>query len=120
MSKIDDFKLFIKTKPEVVNKIHNGELSWQMVYEIYDIKGENDPLFQNEKSIKKTEENKSTTSSINSALKAFQDIDMDKVTNNLQSIQKVLSIFSEFGKSNNSNETRTHSMSRGRYRRYND
>ena len=52
------------------------------------------------------------------ALKAFQDIDMDKISNNLQSIQKVLGIFGEFSKNNKVDPS--HSMSKGSYRRFND
>ena len=47
-----------------------------------------------------------------------EDIDMDKISNNLQSLQKVLGIFSEFNK--NGKQDQSHSISKGTYRRYND
>ena len=43
---------------------------------------------------------------------------MDKISNNLQSLQKVLGIFSEFNK--NGKQDPSHSISKGTYRRYND
>ena len=37
MSKLDEFKVFIKDQEEVLDKIHKGELTWQKVYEIYEV-----------------------------------------------------------------------------------
>ena len=117
MSKLDEFKVFIKDQKEVLNKIHNGELTWQKVYEIYDIHGPSHSIFKSNKAEESSTRSK-TNNQINNALKAFQDIDMDKISDNLQSLQKVLGIFSEFSKGNK-NET-SHSISKGNYRRYND
>lgn len=115
MSKLDEFKIFIKDQDEVLNKIHNGSLTWQQVYEIYDIYGPSNSLF---KQPVKEERNSKSSNQINNAIKAFQDIDMDKISNNLQSLQKVLGMFSEFSKNNKQDPS--HSISRGSYRRYND
>ena len=117
MSKLDEFKTFIKGQDEVLEKIHNGELSWQKVYEIYDIYGPSNSLFKQPKKEETNTRNKSN-SQLNNAIKAFQDIDMDKISDNLQSLQKVLGVFSEFSKSNKSDQS--HSLSKGGYRRYND
>ena len=114
MSKLDEFKVFIKDQDEVLTKIHKGELTWQKVYEIYDIYGPSNSLFKQPKK----ETRSANNSQLNNALKAFQDIDMDKISNNLQSIQKVLGIFGEFSKNNKVDPS--HSMSKGSYRRFND
>ena len=39
MTKLEEFKAFIKTKPELINYVENGEMTWQKFYEIYDIYG---------------------------------------------------------------------------------
>ena len=116
ISKLDEFKLFIKDQEEVLDKIHKGELSWQKVYEIYDLYGPSNALFKQPQN--ETRNSKQSNNQINNALKAFQDIDMDKISNNLQSIQKVLGIFGEFSKNNKKDPS--HSISKGSYRRYND
>ena len=115
MSKLDEFKIFIKDQDEVLKKIHDGKLTWQQVYEIYDIHGPSNSLF---KQPVKEERSAKSNNQINNAIKAFQDIDMDKISNNLQSLQKVLGMFSEFSKNNKQDPS--HSISRGNYRRYND
>lgn len=116
MSKLDEFKIFIKSQDEVLEKIHSGKLTWQQVYEIYDLYGPSNSLFKQEE--KETRNAKTSGNQINNAIKAFQDIDMDKISNNLQSLQKVLGIFSEFNKNNK--QEPSHSISKGTYRRYND
>ena len=117
MSKLDEFKIFIKDQDEVLDKIHKGKLSWQQVYEIYDIHGPTNSLFKQPK--KEETRNSKSSNQLTNALKAFQDVDMDKISDNLQSLQKVLGIFSEFSK-NNTKVDPSHSMSRGNYKRYND
>ena len=116
MSKLDEFKLFIKDQDEVLDKIHSGKLTWQQVYETYDLYGPTNSMFKQ----KESEERNTKTSGnqINNAIKAFQDIDMDKIRKKLQSLQKVLGIFSEFNK--NGKQDPSHSISKGTYRRYND
>lgn len=125
MDKLQEFKTFIKTQPVVMEKIHSGELTWQKVYEIYDIHGQNHPLFQSEKKEETPSETKTTTPKngseyVNNALKMFQDIDMDKVTTNLQSIQKVMGIFGEITKGNSKDNQPLNDIKSRRYRRYND
>ena len=39
MSK-ETFKEFISKKPELIDYIKNGEMTWQKFYELYDIYGE--------------------------------------------------------------------------------
>lgn len=116
MSKLDEFKIFIKDQDEVLEKIHSGKLSWQQVYEIYDIHGPENSLFKKKNSEERN--SKSGSSQINNALKAFQDIDMDKISSNLQSLQKVLGMFSEFSKKTTNDPS--HNIYKGNYRRYND
>lgn len=118
MDKLDEFKSFIKTQEDVINKIKEGELTWQYVYEMYDLYGKEHKIFKKEE--KKEENKKDANNYINNALKAFQDVDMDKISENLQSLQKVLGVFSEFSKGGQTNNGPNHSMSRGRYKRYND
>lgn len=118
MDKLNEFKSFIKNQDHVIDRIKSGELTWQYVYEMYDLYGPDYKLFKKEEV--KEEKKKDSNNYINNALKAFQDVDMDKISENLQSLQKVLGIFSEFSKGGQSNNGPNHSMSRGRYKRYND
>lgn len=43
MDKKEEFKLFAKKHPELINYLDNHkDMSWQKLYEIYDIYGEDD------------------------------------------------------------------------------
>ena len=41
-SKIDEFKLFVKANPFLITYIRDGKKSWQDLYEMYDIYGDNE------------------------------------------------------------------------------
>ena len=45
MNKLDEFKLFVKNNPRLIDKVQSKEYSWQQLYEAYDIYGESHPLF---------------------------------------------------------------------------
>ena len=39
MSKIEEFKTFVKDNPSLIKFVKNNEMTWQKFYEIYDIYG---------------------------------------------------------------------------------
>ena len=56
MDKKDEFKEFIKSKPELVDLVKNKKYTWQDFYEVYDLYGNNDDVwnkYKEEKSKKK-------------------------------------------------------------------
>lgn len=40
MSKKDEFRNFVRNKPELIDYVKNNEMTWQGFYEIYDLYGE--------------------------------------------------------------------------------
>ena len=73
MDKMEEFKKFAASKPFLKKKVENKETSWQELYERYDIYGENDDIFMD----------------------MLNSIDIDKITEGLNGMKKVLSILSE-------------------------
>ena len=47
MAKLEAFKEFVKTKPELINFIKDKKNTWQEFYEIYDIYGEDPNVWNN-------------------------------------------------------------------------
>ena len=43
--KSEEFKAFVRTKPELIKYIQNGEMTWQKFYEIYDLYGEDESVW---------------------------------------------------------------------------
>lgn len=39
MSKIDDFKNFVKDNPKLIKYVKSDQMTWQKFYEIYDLYG---------------------------------------------------------------------------------
>lgn len=86
MSKKEEFKEFIRSKPELVNYIKNKEMTMQGFYEIYDIYG------SNEEAWKPYLNNSSNTTKLSEILK---NIDLDNVQKHINNAQKALGVVSE-------------------------
>ena len=55
MNKLEEFKHFIKDKPFLKKRVDSGEVTWQSLYETYDLFGEEADFF---KEIKEEKSNK--------------------------------------------------------------
>ena len=99
MSKKDDFKNFVKNNPELINKVKNNEMTWQKYYELYDLYGEDNNIWN--KYIMK--EGKDSFK-FNEIMNMLKNIDVDKVQNSISSMQKALGLFGDlFVNKNNTN-----------------
>lgn len=90
MDKKESFKLFAKGHPELISSIKSGEASWQKLYEIYDIYGEDDRAWNTY--FNKSTSNNSSFSSIGDIVK---NIDMDSVQKHINTAQKALGLVQE-------------------------
>ena len=45
MEKLEEFKIFVKDKPYLANKVKDGTFSWQTLYETYDLFGPEHDFF---------------------------------------------------------------------------
>ena len=43
--KHEAFKNFVKTKPELIKFVQNGKMTWQKFYELYDLYGEDEKVW---------------------------------------------------------------------------
>ena len=84
MDNLDNFKLFVKNNPTFATYIKDGSMTWQKFYEIYDMYGENSPVWDEYKQEKK----KSTT--INDIVNMAKNIDVDKKEENIFGLRPYL------------------------------
>ena len=98
--KIDLFKKFVKNNPYLINYVKNDKMTWQKFYEIYDLYGEDDNIWNDFKN--------NTTNSTNNIGNTFKEIvnlvkgiDLNSVQKALTSLDKAIEAFKEFN--NNSN-----------------
>ena len=101
MDKMEQFKKFASSKPFLKRKVDNKEVTWQELYEKYDIYGEEDPIFKEDSSSSKQESN-----SFSSFMDMINNIDIDKITEGLNGMKKVLSILSEITQKDDANTKR--------------
>jgi len=94
MDKLDEFKLFVKDNPYLVKKVHNGDLNWQKLYELYDIYGPDNKIWNDYK------DNSSKTD----LLSLIKNINLDKVEESVNSIQRVLGVLGDLSLSNTTKE----------------
>ncbi len=103
MDKKESFKVFAKNHPELVTSVKNNESSWQKLYEIYDIYGEDSKAWDTY-----FNRNNSSSNNIKTGITDIvKNIDMDSIQKHINTAQKALSLVSELtGKSAGSTITK--------------
>ncbi len=99
MSKLDEFKKFVSFHPEFVDYVKNNNVSWQSLYELYDLYGEDSNVWK--KYIKK---DLKETIGIEGILNTLKSINLDSLEENINSIQKAVSLVEELTKKPQINE----------------
>lgn len=94
MSKLDEFKAFAHERPFLREKVKQGEMTWQELYERYDIYGPDDEIFK-EKEESSTSETKEKKEGLDSILDAISGFDVDKISDGLNGMKKILNVLSE-------------------------
>ena len=102
MDKMEKFKKFAATKPFLKKMVDNKETTWQELYERYDLYGKDDDIFQNNIDENKNEENNEQKEekdkkddTMSSFFNMLSGIDVDKISDGLNGMKKILSILSE-------------------------
>ena len=88
MSKKEEFKEFAKNHPELIKSVRAKDTTWQELYEIYDIYGEDDRAWNNYLK-------KNNTASLNNFNDIIKKIDMDSVQKHINTAQKALGLVQE-------------------------
>ena len=104
MSNKEEFKLFVKSHPELIRYVKNGEMTWQKFYEIYDIYGDSSDAwkdylvsnenvsFNNNEEIKENINEKKENVSITDVIDMVKKVDLNSVQKNITNISKALGI----------------------------
>ena len=104
MDKMEKFKKFAASKPHLKRKVDNKEITWQELYEKYDIYGEDDPIFKDETNNEKTKSRQE--GNFSSFVDMLNNIDIDKISEGLNGMKKILSILSEITQKDEINSKR--------------
>lgn len=82
----EEFKEFVKTKPELIDYVNSGEMTWQRFYEMWNLYGKDDAIWSK---YKKKEESFNFSSILNS-LKNIKADDVKKGVNNIQKVVELI------------------------------
>lgn len=123
MASIDNFKLFVKKNPNLIAYVKEGNMSWQRFYELYDLYGEEDTIWNNY--LKKDDSSsgvntKKLTSggTFSNIMEMAKNLDANKLQDGISSIQKAISLFGDMI-AKDKTETNTYTP-RPIYRRFDD
>ena len=95
MDNLDEFKAFLKTIPSIKEDVLNHRYTWQQIYEIYTMYGENDHFF---------DPYKNHSVDFNEVLEIIKNVDLNALSSSLQSIEKVLGVVSNLIDKNKENK----------------
>lgn len=95
MATKEEFKNFARLHPELVHYIKNGEATWQKFYEIYDIYGEEENVWQDYFTNANTTTSNNTSYNFKSLTDKIKNIDLSSIQEHIGTAQKALGIVQE-------------------------
>ena len=93
----EEFKNFVRKKPELIKYVNDGSMTWQKCYEQWSLYGEDDKYWsQYSKSAIKEESKKEESFNFSSIGDIIKKIDMDQVQKGVNSLQKIIELLQGF------------------------
>lgn len=121
MTKVDNFKEFVKKNQVLVTYVKENKMTWQKFYELYDLYGEDNNIWN--EYLKKEEPqpkvNNTKLSSLSNIMEMAKNIDPDKLQDGITSIQKAISLFGDMITKSNTSSTSTYTP-RPIYKKFDD
>ena len=96
----EEFKKFVKENPMLLKYVESKEKTWQEFYEMYDLYGNDNKIWEKYLNSNEVIEKKDSTNSLNDFVSIFKNIDLDSLQKSIESIQRVLGVFQDITKSN--------------------
>ena len=89
MDRKSEFKEFVKKYPSFASYVQNKNTTWQELYELWDMYGDDDKVFSRYKTV---------GTDLNNVINGIKNINMDSVKKNLNSIEKGIKLLQDFVK----------------------
>ena len=100
MSK-ETFKTFAKNNPSLAEYVLENKVSWQQLYELYEIYGENNEIWNKFTKNKLTDNINQSTNTIKDFINKLKDLDVDSIQKGIDNISKTIGLFQDIGLTNN-------------------
>ena len=94
--KQEEFKNFVRTKPELIKYVQNGEMTWQKFYELYDLYGTDESIWN--KYILR--DRSGVEDSISKITNMVKNVNVDSIKSQINTAQKAIDFVSDLTKKN--------------------
>lgn len=97
MSK-ETFKTFARSHPELAGQVMKNNVSWQKLYELYEIYGENNPIWNDyfsKNNLPNYSQNPAAT--FKDLVSMIKNIDLDSVQKGVNNLQKTIGLLQDIG-----------------------
>ena len=99
MAKIDNFKLFVKNNPNLITYVKNNTMSWQKFYELYDLYGEDNSVWNEylnkDTTVNSTKAESKKSSKFSDILDMAKNLDTNKLQDGISSVQKAIGLIGD-------------------------
>lgn len=96
MNKKEEFKEFLKRNSYLSRFVNDGSTTYQRLFETYDIYGEESDVWNDFKNVRHTNSSDGkVTDSVKSILNNLKNVDLDKLEENISSLEKALGFLEE-------------------------
>ena len=122
MSKKEEFKEFVKNNPSLLKYVRDGSMTFQKFYEMYDIYGTDNTVWNEYLDIKEdtSVNNKTSTTSFTELFKMFKNINLDNVQKGIGNLERVLGVLGEMGNKENTDAAKNEYKPRPIYKHFED
>jgi len=94
--KQEEFKNFVRTKPELIKYVQNGKMTWQKFYELYDLYGTDESIWN--KYILR--DRSGVEDSISKITNMVKNVNVDSIKSHINTAQKAIDFVSDLTKKN--------------------
>lgn len=124
MSK-ENFKNFVRNNPNLAKHVNNDEISWQKLYEMYNLYGDNSDVWNDyvndtnsDRSVPRVTKNNEIA--FKELVNMVKNIDLEKVRSGITGVQKAISLVQDLGFGGGNNNNRQPYEARPMYQHFDD
>lgn len=119
MDKLTNFKEFVKEHPSLIRYVKNNEMTWQKFYELFDLYGSENEVWDTYITPVAATTAAATTSSTTDIFGWLKSLDLDALQDNISSIQRVVGVLQDLG-SNKDDSVKPEYKPRPLYKHFED
>ena len=113
--KKEEFKEFVKKNPKLITYVKNNEMTWQKFYEMYDLYGESNdvwneyiPKEQIKEEVNKTVKSGVAGLTLSEVVNWFKNVDLDGLQEGIGNVQRVLGVVQDLTTKKDAEEKTTY------------